>query len=127
MRGVAALIGAIALAPPAAGAQEQSICRFQTICTDKAPCEAAEPGAAIQLRTTGDNTAEITIEDKSVSALRAETPNVDPVTYFAAEPDTSGALMLSVFEDGTGIASLHGDLFGPFAVTMFGTCSEAAQ
>jgi hypothetical protein len=126
MRRGAILIAAIAVLPMAAGAQQERICRFETLCSDTTPCEAAEPDSTIFIRGSGE-IAEITIEDKTVIASRATTMAEDPETYFASEPDTGGALMVSVYADGTGIASLHGDLFGPFAVTLFGTCSAAGE
>lgn len=120
------LIAAAAVAPHTAGAQALRVCQFETVCSGTAPCETAEPDAAITIRTAGE-TAQITIEDKTVTARRAETLHADPATYFAAEPDTGGAMMVSVYTDGTGIASVHGDLFGPFAVTLFGTCPEVVE
>lgn len=125
VKGLAALI-AILLMPSAVSAQEAQICRFETICSGTTACEPAEPDATILIRTTGD-TAAITIEDKTVTARRVDTQHSDPETYFGAEPDTGGTMMVSVFADGTGIASLQGNLFGPFAVTLFGTCSAVAE
>lgn len=101
-------------------------CQFRTLCTGENDCEPAGQEAAVVFRRTGAG-AEVEIDGETQVLQRVAGAESDPETFFGAEADQGGGMMLSIFSDGVAVMTIYGNLFGPFVATAFGTCGEGAK
>jgi len=106
---------------PANATEDALTCQFQTACNGEDPCAPIEQDGTFGVRRDGTSVT-VTMDDDPILLHQTAGAEGNPATFFGAEPGDGGGMMLSLFDDGTAIVTIHGDLFGPFIATAFGTC-----
>jgi hypothetical protein len=110
----AALLPAALLAAAPAAA-EGFACRF----------ESGDGGARIEARLAlSGETWRLSMLGESLAARPVDLDGAGARHFVVAPVDTmaKAAALLSIFEDGSALLTIHGDFLGPAAVTRTGTC-----
>ncbi len=115
-----------AFALPISAAASARVCQIDLLCMDAEICEEAPDDAVLQLQI-GESAADVMIEGDTETFARVAAEIEGMQSFLGSDPDGSGTILLSLHEGGEIIMSIHGRLFGPFAVTAFGSCTEVAE